>query len=264
MSRYIPLTHFWIFASLHKNHFKQRQCILWRYKCVSYLINIHSLKRCLQKLKIVNVLMFQLRLKFYFLQTNATRKEHVHELAVGCSWKETRKGPVWVWLYHVRLRVAGQEGAGSPEPSALLPCVLLSSLHPHLLIHQGRVLVGRDVPWCSSCHFPIPNHCDTNAVHQSITRFHKQWTELHSSTPRKSAYEQLFLASIRKKRNIFFLPSSCYWLQIIKIHKRKIAANFNMSKLHEIWSSKKYAYATRAVLCPPCKVTEVKPFNEAN
>lgn len=174
MSRYIPLTHFWIFASLHKNHFKQRQCILWRYKCVSYLINIHSLKRCLQKLKIVNVLMFQLRLKFYFLQTNAARKEHVHELAVGCSWKETRKGPVWVRLYHVRLRVAGQEGAGSPEPSALLPCVLLSSLHPHLLIHQGRVLVGRDVPWRSSCHFPIPNHCGTDAVHQSITRFHSE------------------------------------------------------------------------------------------
>lgn len=108
-----------VFGFLHKKKVKQRRCLLQRYKSVSYLINIHSLERCLQKLKIVNVFMLQLRLKFYLLQTNAAWEEHVHELAVGCSWKETRTGQVWVWRYHVWLSGAGQEGAPRPQPSCV-------------------------------------------------------------------------------------------------------------------------------------------------
>ena len=130
-----------VFGFLYKKKFKQRRCILRRYKSVSYLINIHSLERCLQKLKIVNVLMLQLRLKFYFLQTNAAWEEHVHELAVGRSWKETRTGQVWVWRRHVWLRGTGQEGAPCPQPSWL---------HPHLLVQRGWVPDGRDVSGCSS------------------------------------------------------------------------------------------------------------------
>lgn len=136
-----------VFGFLHKKKVKQRWCLLRRYKSLSYLINIHSLERCLQKLKIVNVFMLQLRLKFYLLQTNAAWEEHVHELAVGCSWKETRTGQVWVWRYHVCLSGAGQEGAPRPQPSC---CVLLSSLQPHLLAHQGWVLEGRGAAGCSS------------------------------------------------------------------------------------------------------------------
>ena len=116
ISRYIPPLIFFVFTFLHKNHFKKRKCILWRYKLVSYLINIHSLKWCLKKFKIVNILMLQLCLKFYFLQTNAAWKEHVHELAIGRSWKEMRTVLAWVLLSpEVPLRAARQEGAVSTQ-----------------------------------------------------------------------------------------------------------------------------------------------------
>lgn len=50
-----------------------------------YLINVHPFKGRLEKFKVVNILMLQLCLEFYFLQTNTAREEHVHELAIGRS-----------------------------------------------------------------------------------------------------------------------------------------------------------------------------------
>lgn len=54
----------------------------------AYLIHIHSFKRCLQKLEVVNVFMLQLCLKLYFLQANAPWEQHVHELAISCSYNK--------------------------------------------------------------------------------------------------------------------------------------------------------------------------------
>lgn len=132
------------FSFLHKNNFKERQCILWWYQLVSYLINIHSLKRCLQKFKIVNILMLQLCLKFYFLQTNAAWKQHVHELAIGSSWKE--KSKAWVSRTQEPLRLLGRQEP-SPLRDPLGACApLLTELHlpvPSSLLPEVK---GADLP----------------------------------------------------------------------------------------------------------------------
>lgn len=71
--------------------------------------------------------MLQLCLKFYFLQTNAAWKQHVHELAVGCSWKETRKG-VSVRVPHAN---EGCGVGGSMGPPATCTPLLTALTTPH-------------------------------------------------------------------------------------------------------------------------------------
>lgn len=227
--RHIPLTFFfWIFAFLHKNNFKERKCILWRYKLVSYLIDIHSLKWCLQKFKIVNILMLQFCLKFYFLQTNAAWKEHVHELTIGRSWKETRKVRAWV-CPQVRRRTARQEAAViTPSPHGhVCPA-------PHnLLAHRGWC--GREGAEPQGSSF---SHCPfLTFVLLICAQEHRQVPRTMNTTLHFNDMEirvnQLFLGSIRKKKKecIFFcLPFSCYLLQVIK-RKTKIAENLYMRKL---------------------------------
>ena len=189
-----------VFGFLHQKKVKQRRCLLRRYKSVSYLINIHSLEWCLQKLKIVNVFMLQLRLKFYFLQTNAAWEEHVHELAVGCSWKETRTDRLSLKVPRVTERCwAG----GSPTSSALLLCAPLLPA-PTPPGPPGLGAGGQGWVWMQLLHLLTPNHCGTDALHDSITGFHEQWTELHSLTCEEIRVRTTLLRFSHEKKGAYF------------------------------------------------------------
>lgn len=129
---------------------------------VSYLINVHSLKWCLQKFKIVNILMFQLCLKFYFLQTNAAREEHVHELAIGRSWKETRTVLEWVSPRCGRGLLGWKgivlTGAIITQSRVLLAVCVLPTNALIFPCPQGLSARGKGLPQQrSTCQFPTLN-----------------------------------------------------------------------------------------------------------
>lgn len=46
-------------------------------------IDVHPLESCLEYFEVVYKLMFQFGLKFHFLQKNAPREQHVHELTIS-------------------------------------------------------------------------------------------------------------------------------------------------------------------------------------
>lgn len=162
----------------------------------------------------MNVLMLQLRLEFYFLQTDAAGKEHVHELAVGCSWGDKKSAGV---SFSIRPRCrwdAGQEGLPSPAASwpgmPSRPCA--PSYHVMPSWSQAWVWAGRDGAQCS-CTWP----CGPGAV---PTASPGVMDSEHS--PRRSCQgnwvRQLRLASTRNNKAIF----SFIQLQVIKTHRRKI------------------------------------------
>ena len=101
--------------------------------------------------------MLQLRLKFYFLQTNAAWEEHVHELAVGCSWKETRTDRLSLKVPRVTERCwAG----GSPTSSALLLCAPLFCFYTLCLNSPAEDLIT------SEHNFPcIGCSCSTESMY---------------------------------------------------------------------------------------------------
>lgn len=59
----------------------------------TYFVNTHSFEASLQDLVVVNEFMLQFCSKFDFLQRHTAGKKHIHELAVGCTFRrQTHQG----------------------------------------------------------------------------------------------------------------------------------------------------------------------------
>lgn len=221
--RYQYISHHWyffVFTFLHKNNSEKRKCILWRYKFISYLINIHSLKRCLQKFKVVNILMLQLRLKFYFLQTNAAWKEHVHELAIGRSWKETRKVLEWALLSpEVPPRAASRKEV-PPHRALLATCVpLLAPVPPHPIPQVWAWRKGLCLRAAPAAALSLSTVGWPQRSPQS-----PQTPRTTNTTPyvsvKETGVKTTLLSFCQKKRNRFFLSSSSKLSKYINVRQK--------------------------------------------
>lgn len=143
--------------------------------------------------------MLQLCLEFYFLQTDTAWEEHVHELAIGGSWKKTVRGRdesscTRMWW---RSWLAPWYTAAPPAHMPLL------SLHIHLLNNRGWVPGGKRAHHNSASPAGVTIH---SVLSTNCGFLHWCW-RIHGKT---------LAASIRGKGHIL---APCHQNQLKKKHR---------------------------------------------
>lgn len=165
--------------------------------------------------------MLQLCLEFYFLQTDTAWEEHVHELAIGGSWKTTVRGRDESSCTRMWWRSWLAPWYTAAPPAYMSPL----SLHVHLLNNRGWVPGGRE---------------PTTTVHHAgslCIQFSAPTVDFSTNAGESTVRLLLLLSEERDTTLPFYLASVL--LPVIKINLRKSTGHVTMREVHrfsgDVW-----------------------------